>query len=71
MTQDNHHESYPYNIVYHRLSQDSGTGHDNRMKKELTKELIGDLHFAAGKTWCERIPIFLNIFLSAFQGKFY
>jgi len=45
--------------------------HDNRMKKELTKELIGDLHFAAGKTWCERIPIFLNIFLSAFQGEFY
>jgi len=41
------------------------------MKKELTKELTGDLYFAAGKTWCERIPIFLNIFLSAFQGEFY
>jgi len=45
--------------------------HDKRMKKELTKELTGDLYFAAGKTWCERIPIFLNIFLSAFQGEFY
>jgi len=41
------------------------------MKKELTKELTGDLQFAAGKTWCERIPIFLDVFLSAHQGEFY